>query len=64
MDEKSVLKPHEVGKLMGIHPKTVILRIKAGEIPGEKIGNRWYIHKPWFEAWQRGEAAATRKQAA
>jgi hypothetical protein len=42
----------------------VLTHLRNGEIPGEKIGNRWYIHKPWFEAWQRGEVAATRKDAA
>lgn len=64
METSSVLTPDEVGKLMRLHPKTVIIRIKAGDIPGEKIGGRWYIHRPWFEAWQRGEAPATRKQEA
>jgi excisionase family DNA binding protein len=64
MDERSVLTPKEAGKLMGIHWQTVLTHLRNGEIPGEKIGNRWYIHKPWFEAWQRGEVAATRKDAA
>jgi excisionase family DNA binding protein len=59
-----VMTPSEVGKLLNKHPKTVVALIKKGDIPGEKIGSRWVIHRPWFEAWQRGEMPATRKDAA
>jgi len=33
-----------VGEALGIHPKTVERMCRRGELPGRKIGRKWFFH--------------------
>ena len=35
----------QVGALLGMHPRTVQLKAREGEMPGRKIGNKWRFNK-------------------
>jgi excisionase family DNA binding protein len=42
MDELSdVLTPDGAGRLLHLHPRTVVRKAAAGELPGIKLGGRW-----------------------
>jgi excisionase family DNA binding protein len=46
----------EVARLFGLHPRTVMVKCRKGEIPAVKIGaNRWRIPRSYVEAVLRGE---------
>jgi len=36
-----LLKPSEVGRLLGVHPETVKAWGRSGHLRGVKVGNRW-----------------------
>lgn len=37
-----LLAPKEVGAILGLHPKTVIRLFISGEIPGFRLGKRFW----------------------
>lgn len=34
----------EIQGYLGMHPKTIERQLRSGELPGLKIGGRWYVH--------------------
>lgn len=49
MDE--YLTPEEVAELLKVSPKMIMDGLRAGTIPGTKIGKFWRIPKGELEAW-------------
>jgi excisionase family DNA binding protein len=43
----------EAGKILGIHPRTVIRRAKANEIPAFQTGKYWRFLPSVLDAWMR-----------
>ncbi|WP_242540383.1 helix-turn-helix domain-containing protein [Trinickia mobilis] len=41
--------------LLGAHPETVRLKVKAGELPGRKVGKRWMFSVVALERYLAGE---------
>ena len=49
MDE--YLTPEEVAELLKVSPKMIMDSLRAGTIPGTKIGKFWRIPKGVLEEW-------------
>jgi len=49
---------HAAAELLGAHPETVRLKVKAGMIPGCKVGKRWMFSTAALERYLAGEWAA------
>ena len=47
------LTPHEVSKILKLHPFTVTRLAREGKIPAFKAGGVWRIRKDEFEQWIR-----------
>lgn len=54
-DELLYLNTDEVAALMRRNIKTVRVMLERGEIPGAKIGNRWYVRREALDALLAGE---------
>lgn len=48
---------HTAAELLGAHPETVRLKVKAGMIPGCKVGKRWMFSMTALERFLAGEWA-------
>jgi len=55
-DEQLYLNTEEVAALMRLNIKTVRVMLERGEVPGAKIGNRWYIPREALDALLSGGA--------
>ena len=53
------LTPHEISKILKLHPFTVTRLAREGKIPAFKVGGVWRFRKDQFEKWI---ASQTRKQ--
>lgn len=53
--EKEVFSPEEAAEWLGMSRQTVYNLLKAGKIPGRKIGQQWRIHKQALVAYLMGE---------
>lgn len=49
MSSDPVLNAHEVAEELGVHYKTVLKYIRAGELRVAKRGNRLFIRRSWVE---------------
>ena len=56
-DEKLVVTPEEVARMLGLHANSVYGMLKRGELPGMKLRHKWVISKRRFEVWLDGGAA-------
>ena len=45
----------EVGKLLGLHPKTVQQMARGGRMPGIRVGKFWRFRKSEIDRWLRSE---------
>ena len=45
------LTPHEISKILKLHPFTVTRLAREGKIPAFKVGGVWRIRKDQFERW-------------
>ena len=45
------LTPHEVSKMLKLHPFTVTRLAREGKLPGFKVGGSWRFRKDKFERW-------------
>ncbi|WP_244220028.1 helix-turn-helix domain-containing protein [Paraburkholderia terricola] len=41
--------------MLGAHPETVRLKVRAGELPGRKVGKRWMFSTVALERYLAGE---------
>jgi len=46
-----LLSDTQVGKLLGLHPKTVQRLARAGEIPSIRIGRKWRYRATELNRW-------------
>ena len=55
------LTPHEISKILKLHPFTVTRLAREGKIPAFKVGGVWRVRKDQFERWIEGRTtSATR----
>jgi len=45
----------EVGKLLGLHPKTVQQMARSGRMPGIRVGKFWRFRKSQIDRWLHSE---------
>ena len=45
------LTPHEISKILKLHPFTVTRLAREGKIPAFKVGGVWRFRKDQFERW-------------
>jgi excisionase family DNA binding protein len=51
----------EAAALTGLSPSTVKARLRDGQLPGRKVGERWVISRAALEAWMNGESVTRGK---
>jgi excisionase family DNA binding protein len=57
----STLTPNDVARILRLTPRTVYEYLRAGKLPGRKIGGgRWRVLERDLEAFLRGEDARER----
>ena len=45
------LTPHEISKILKLHPFTVTRLAREGKIPAFKVGGVWRLRRDEFEKW-------------
>ena len=45
------LTPHEISRILKLHPFTVTRLAREGKIPAFKVGGVWRVRKDQFERW-------------
>ena len=45
------LTPHEISKILKLHPFTVTRLAREGKIPAFKVGGVWRFRRDQFEQW-------------
>ncbi|WP_257757068.1 helix-turn-helix domain-containing protein [Burkholderia glumae] len=45
----------QAAALLGAHPETVRLKVKAGDVPGRKVGKRWMFSTVALQRYLAGE---------
>ena len=45
MSKKDILTVEEVAEYLRIHPYTVRRLVRAGQLPGFKVGGQWRFHR-------------------
>ncbi len=59
------LTPHEISKILKLHPFTVTRLAREGKIPAFKVGGVWRVRKDQFEQWMnpgvKSKRVATRR---
>ena len=53
------LTPHEISKILKLHPFTVTRLAREGKIPAFKVGGVWRIRRDQFERWIEGRTTST-----
>ena len=53
LDTFETLTPHEIARILKIHPFTVTRLAREGKLPGFKVGGIWRFRKDQFEKWMR-----------
>lgn len=63
-EKRAVLRPVEVGRLLGLRRSRVYALLRDGVLPSVRIGGAIWIPRPALEAWLREQSdralAATR----
>jgi excisionase family DNA binding protein len=50
-----IFTPEDLVKLLDIPKKTIMDHLRAGKIPGKKIGKHWRISEEAFDEYMRGK---------
>lgn len=48
------MTPEEAARYLRVHPQTVYRRLRAGMLPGAKVGDQWRIRKADLDAYLKG----------
>lgn len=48
---RAVYTVAEVAEILGISEQIVRQHLRAGEMPGRRIGGIWLVHRPTFDSW-------------
>jgi excisionase family DNA binding protein len=51
---KDILTAEEVAQWLQLHPDTVRIKARTGEIPGRKIGREWRFSRRQLLEWIEG----------
>ena len=52
-----ILTPEEASRYLRVHSQTVYRRLRAGKLPGAKIGDQWRIRKADLDDYLKGSMA-------
>ena len=52
------LTPHDISKILKLHPFTVTRLAREGKIPAFKVGGVWRIRRDQFERWIEGRTTS------
>ena len=52
---KQIFTCEEAARYLRLHVKSVYRLLKAGKIPGRKVGGRWRFHRDVLERWLKKE---------
>jgi len=55
------LTPHEISKILKLHPFTVTRLAREGKIPAFKVGGVWRIEKAEFESWVKKQRSRRKR---
>lgn len=53
-----LITAEEAAEILRVNPHTVYRALRAGKLPGGKVGNQWRISRADLEAHIRGKQAA------
>jgi len=57
-----LLTPHELSRILKLHPFTVTRLAREGKLPGFKVGGSWRFRKDEFEKWIEERTNGNQKQ--
>jgi len=52
-----ILTPEEASRYLRVHSQTIYRRLRAGKLPGAKIGDQWRIRKADLDEYLKGSMA-------
>lgn len=53
----------EMAVILGISEQVVRQHLRAGAMPGRRIGGIWLVHRPTFDAWVAAHFGAEARSA-
>lgn len=48
---RAVYNVAEMATILGMNEEVVRRHLRAGIMPGRRIGGHWLVHRPTFDAW-------------
>lgn len=52
-----ILNPIQVGAVLGLHPETVKEHLRAGRLPGRKVGRQWRVPRAALDTFLAAQEA-------
>jgi excisionase family DNA binding protein len=49
--DPDVLTVDEAAEMLGVHVRTVYAELRAGRLPGRKVGRSWRLHRDGIATW-------------
>ncbi len=56
-----IMTPEETAEYLKVHPQTVYRQLRAGKLPGRKIGDQWRVRRADLDAFLSGQASTSAK---
>ena len=56
MIRREILTPEEAAGYLRVHPQTVYRRLRAGALPGAKVGEQWRLRKADLDQFLKGRS--------
>ena len=57
MIRREILTPEEAAGYLRVHPQTVYRRLRAGMLPGAKVGDQWRLRKADLDQFLKGRSS-------
>jgi excisionase family DNA binding protein len=57
-----ILDANEVGKMLRVHPRTVIRLANQGKIPGFKVGDQWRFRREAINEYIREQEQRNKRE--
>ena len=54
--QEQIFTPEEAARYLRVHSQTVYRRLRAGKLPGAKVGDQWRIRKADLDQHLKGHA--------